>query len=147
MQATVGANSVEYINSTAGSADAVGGLDISAGTMYTQPIITRYKPLTHCQDDMLMMKATRYVSANPRLVLRWTVLTSLWFTCTRGTLALDGASNPEDQYHGWYVFFSNFSAVSWAVSVVVVGAAVAILWWARSAKMSKREWGRRDKRG
>ena len=59
-----------------------------------------------------------------RRVLYWTVLTSLWFTmvstCTRVTLALDGASDPADQYHNWYTFFVSFSLISMFVSALVV---------------------------
>ena len=88
---------------------------------------------------------TEQVRPSPRSLRRllyWTVLTSMWFsmvsTCTRVTLALDGASNPADQYHGWYRFFVTFSTLSLVTTALVVASALFILWLIRRWGQTKR---------
>ena len=73
---------------------------------------------------------TKYVKV--RKTVKWLVLTALWFTmvstCTRFTLAVEGASDPADQYHGWYTFFVSFSLISVVVSMLVVAVGVMLVW-------------------
>ena len=70
--------------------------------------------------------------AKVRRTVKWSVLTALWFTmvstCTRFTLAVDGASDPADRYHGWYTFFVSFSLISVVVSVLVIAVGILLVW-------------------
>ena len=67
-----------------------------------------------------------------RKTVKWSVLTALWFTmvstCTRFTLAADGASDPADQYHSWYTFFVSFSLISMFASALVVVVGILLVW-------------------
>ena len=66
-----------------------------------------------------------------RKALYWSVLTAMWFgmtsTCTLQQLVRDGASNPADQYHGWYSFFLTGAIVSGVATVLLIAVAVVFL--------------------
>ena len=79
---------------------------------------------------------TKYV--NVRRTFKWSVLTALWFTmvstCTRVSLAVKGASDPANCYHGWYTFFVSFSLISAVVSMLVVAVGIILIWRTRRTR-------------